>query len=32
MPDPLDPMIHHAVAKAVAKAAIHGKVTREHTK
>lgn len=28
IPDPLDPLIHAAVAKAVAKAAIHGKVTR----
>ncbi len=29
IPDPLDPMIHSAVAKAVAKAAIHGKVTKD---
>lgn len=28
IPDPLDPMVHSAVAKAVAKAAIHDKVTR----
>ncbi|MFO1518687.1 MAG: NAD-dependent malic enzyme [bacterium] len=28
IPDPLDTVIHHAVAKAVAKAAIHCKVTR----
>ncbi len=32
VPDPLDPLIHAAVAKAVAKAAIHCKVTREHAK
>jgi malate dehydrogenase (oxaloacetate-decarboxylating) len=29
IPEPLDPMVHSAVAKAVAKAAIHGKVTRK---
>ncbi len=32
VPDPLDPVIHSAVAKAVAKAAIHCKVTRDSAK
>ena len=32
IPDPLDPMLHRAVAKAVAKAAIQCKVTRDFLK
>jgi len=32
IPDPLDPVVHAAVAKAVAKAAVHAKVTRDFIK